>query len=45
VILDFDRARIEQKDGFNTVVSSSIRIEKKLVAQLEEILPGSGFLC
>src|SRR5258706_15084196 len=43
--LNFDRARIEQKDGFNNLVSYVDKeSEKKLVAQLKKILPGSGFI-
>jgi myo-inositol-1(or 4)-monophosphatase len=41
----FDRSRIEQKEGFNNLVSYVDKeSEKKLVAALTKILPGSGFL-
>jgi len=43
--LNFDRSRIEQKDGFNNLVSYVDKeSEKKLVARLRKILPGSGFI-
>jgi myo-inositol-1(or 4)-monophosphatase len=43
--LNFDRDRIEQKDGFNNLVSYVDKeSEKKLVSQLARILPGSGFI-
>jgi myo-inositol-1(or 4)-monophosphatase len=43
--LNFDRARIEQKDGFNNLVSYVDKeSEKKLVNQLAKILPGAGFI-
>jgi myo-inositol-1(or 4)-monophosphatase len=43
--LNFDRSRIEQKDGFNNLVSYVDKeSEKKLVAQLKKILPGAGFI-
>lgn len=42
---NFDRSRIEQKKGFNDLVSYVDKeSEKKLVAALSKILPGSGFL-
>jgi myo-inositol-1(or 4)-monophosphatase len=42
---NFDRNRIEQKDGFNNLVSYVDKeSEKKLVAKLSRILPGSGFI-
>jgi myo-inositol-1(or 4)-monophosphatase len=41
----FDRSRIEQKEGFNNLVSYVDKeSEKKLVAALSKILPGSGFI-
>ncbi len=41
----FDKARIEQKEGFNNLVSYVDKeSEKKLVAALAKILPGSGFI-
>jgi myo-inositol-1(or 4)-monophosphatase len=41
----FDRANIEQKNGFNNLVSYVDKeSEKKLVAALSAIIPGSGFL-
>lgn len=41
----FDRARIEQKEGFNNLVSYVDKeSEKKLVTELAKILPGSGFI-
>jgi len=41
----FDRGRIEQKEGFNNLVSYVDKeAEKKLVGSLSKILPGSGFL-
>ncbi len=43
--LSFDRSRIEQKDGFNNLVSYVDKeSEKKLVSQLAKILPGAGFV-
>ena len=42
---NFDRSRIEQKNGFNNLVSYVDKeSEKKLVKALSTILPGSGFL-
>jgi myo-inositol-1(or 4)-monophosphatase len=42
---NFDRSRIEQKEGFNNLVSYVDKeSEKKLVNALGKILPGSGFL-
>ena len=39
----FDRSRIEQKEGFNNLVSYVDKeSEKKLVGALSKILPGSG---
>jgi myo-inositol-1(or 4)-monophosphatase len=41
----FDRSRIEQKEGFNNLVSYVDKeSEKKLVSALSGILPGSGFI-
>jgi myo-inositol-1(or 4)-monophosphatase len=41
----FDRSRIEQKEGFNNLVSYVDKeSEKKLVKALSGILPGSGFI-
>jgi myo-inositol-1(or 4)-monophosphatase len=41
----FDRSRIEQKSGFNNLVSYVDKeSERRLVAELSNILPGSGFL-
>ena len=41
----FDRSRIEQKEGFNNLVSYVDKeSEKKLVGALSKILPGSGFI-
>jgi myo-inositol-1(or 4)-monophosphatase len=41
----FDRSRIEQKEGFNNLVSYVDKeSEKKLVTALSKILPGSGFM-
>ncbi len=41
----FDRSRIEQKEGFNNLVSYVDKeSEKKLVGGLSKILPGSGFI-
>jgi len=41
----FDRSRIEQKEGFNNLVSYVDKeSEKKLVTALSSILPGSGFI-
>lgn len=43
--LEFDRSRIEFKQGFNNLVSYVDKeAEQKLVKQLTKILPGSGFL-
>lgn len=42
---NFDRSRIEQKDGFNNLVSYVDKeSEKKLVSALSKIIPGCGFL-
>jgi len=42
---NFDKSKIEQKDGFNNLVSYVDKeSEKKLVHALGKILPGSGFL-
>ena len=42
---NFDRTRIEQKDGFNNLVSYVDKeSEIKLVAELARILPGAGFI-
>jgi myo-inositol-1(or 4)-monophosphatase len=42
---NFDKSRIEQKEGFNNLVSYVDKeSEKKIVAALSKILPGSGFL-
>jgi myo-inositol-1(or 4)-monophosphatase len=42
---NFDKARIEQKDGFNNLVSYVDKeAENRLVKALGKILPGSGFL-
>lgn len=42
---NFDRSRIEQKDGFNNLVSYVDKeSEKKLVKALSQVIPGSGFL-
>ncbi len=41
----FDRGRIEQKEGFNNLVSYVDKeSEKKIVSALSKILPGSGFI-
>ncbi len=41
----FDRTRIEQKGSFSNLVSYVDKeAEKKLVARLEKLLPGSGFI-
>jgi myo-inositol-1(or 4)-monophosphatase len=41
----FDRSRIEQKEGFNNLVSYVDKeSEKKIVSALSKILPGSGFI-
>jgi myo-inositol-1(or 4)-monophosphatase len=41
----FDRGRIEQKEGFNNLVSYVDKeSEKKLVAALSKIFPGAGFI-
>jgi len=41
----FDKSRIEQKEGFNNLVSYVDKeSEKKIVKRLSEILPGSGFI-
>lgn len=43
--LRFDRSRIEQKEGFNNLVSYVDKeSERRLVAALGKIVPGSGFL-
>jgi len=43
--LNFDRSRVELKDGFNNLVSYVDKeSEKKLVSRLTKILPGSGFI-
>ena len=42
---NFDKARIEQKTGFNNLVSYvDQQSEKKIVAALGKMLPGSGFI-
>jgi myo-inositol-1(or 4)-monophosphatase len=42
---NFDKARIEQKEGFNNLVSYVDKeAENRLVKALGKILPGSGFL-
>lgn len=42
---NFDRSRIEQKEGFNNLVSYVDKeSEKRLVNGLSAILPGSGFI-
>lgn len=42
---NFDKSRIEQKEGFNNLVSYVDKeSEKKIVHALSKILPGSGFL-
>ncbi len=42
---NFDTSRIEQKDGFNNLVSYVDKeSEKKLIASLTRIIPGSGFV-
>lgn len=42
---NFDKSRIEQKEGFNNLVSYVDKeSEKKLVHALGSILPGSGFI-
>ncbi len=41
----FDRSRIEQKEGFNNLVSYVDKeSEKKIVSVLSKLLPGSGFI-
>lgn len=41
----FDRSRIEQKEGFNNLVSYVDKeSEKKIVSTLSKVLPGSGFI-
>ena len=41
----FDRSRIEQKEGFNNLVSYvDKKSEERLVSSLAKILPGSGFI-
>jgi myo-inositol-1(or 4)-monophosphatase len=41
----FDRTRIEQKEGFNNLVSYVDKeAEKKIVAVLRDLLPASGFI-
>jgi myo-inositol-1(or 4)-monophosphatase len=43
--LNFDTSRIEQKEGFNNLVSYVDKeSERRLVKELEKILPGAGFL-
>ena len=43
--LQFDKSRIEQKDGFNNLVSYVDKeSEKKIIAVLEKLVPGAGFL-
>lgn len=42
---NFDKSRIEQKEGFNNLVSYVDKeSERKIVQALEKILPGAGFL-
>ena len=42
---NFDKTRIEQKEGFNNLVSYVDKeSEKRIVKALENILPGAGFL-
>ena len=42
---NFDRLRVEQKEGFNNLVSYVDKeAERKLVQALKKILPGSGFI-
>ncbi|MEK6783012.1 MAG: inositol monophosphatase family protein [Bacteroidota bacterium] len=42
---NFDKSRIEQKEGFNNLVSYVDKeSERRLVLSLGEILPGAGFL-
>jgi myo-inositol-1(or 4)-monophosphatase len=42
---NFDKTRIEQKEGFNNLVSYVDKeSEKRLVMDLSKILPGSGFI-
>ena len=42
---NFDRLRVEQKEGFNNLVSYVDKeSERKLVLALKKILPGSGFI-
>jgi len=42
---NFDRGRVEQKDGFNNLVSYvDKQAETKLVKALDQIIPGCGFL-
>jgi myo-inositol-1(or 4)-monophosphatase len=41
----FDKARVEQKEGFNNLVSYVDKeAERRIVSALGKILPGSGFL-
>ena len=43
--LQFDKSRIEQKTGFNNLVSYVDKeSERRIVAALEKLLPGAGFL-
>ncbi len=43
--LNFDRSRIEHKDGFSNLVSYVDKeAERRIVEQLKRILPGSGFI-
>lgn len=43
--MNFDRSRIEQKDGFNNLVSYVDKeSEKRLVERLTRVLPGAGFI-
>lgn len=43
--LNFDTTRIEQKNGFNNLVSYVDKeSEKRIVGALEKLLPGAGFL-
>ena len=42
---NFDHSRIEQKDGFNNLVSYVDKeSERRLVSDLSKIIPDSGFL-
>jgi myo-inositol-1(or 4)-monophosphatase len=41
----FDRTRVEQKEGFNNLVSYVDKeSERRIVSALEKMLPGSGFI-